>query len=84
MPGPLRDLFQPCRRQRTELAESFTRQEFLHRIADRLGIFPDEAESVARTVFAALRDEVPSARREVDDVESQLPKNLKDLWRRAR
>lgn len=81
MPGQLRDLFQPCPRQREELAQAFDRQEFLRRLADRLGISPDQAEAVTRTVFEALQDEVPSVRRELDDVESQLPKDLKELWR---
>lgn len=84
MPEPLHDLFQPCRRQRTELAESFKRGEFVRRVAERLGISSEQAESVARAVFEALQVEVPSARKEVDDVESQLPQDLKDLWRRAR
>ena len=81
MPGPLRDLFQRCPRHRRDPPETFDRQEFLRRVADHLGITPDQAESVARTVFAALQEEVPSIRPEVDDVEKQLPKDLKELWR---
>lgn len=81
MPDPLRDLFQSCPRQRDDPPEIFDRQEFLRRVADRLRIAPHEAEPVARAVFGALLDEVPSVRREVDDVESQLPRDLKELWR---
>lgn len=81
VPGPLRDLFQLCPRHRQAPPETFDRQEFLRRVADHLGIGPDQAETVARTVFSALQEEVPSVRREVDDVESQLPKDLKELWR---
>jgi uncharacterized protein (DUF2267 family) len=81
MPGPLRDLFQFCPRHRQEPPEKFDRQEFLRRVADHLGVTPDEAELIARTVFAALQEAVPSVRPEVDDVESQLPDDLKYLWR---
>jgi uncharacterized protein (DUF2267 family) len=81
VPSPLRNLFESCPRRRDEPPEVFDRQEFLRRVADRLRIAPHEAEPVARAVFGALLDEVPSVRREVDDVESQLPHDLKELWR---
>jgi uncharacterized protein (DUF2267 family) len=81
MPGPLRDLFQSCPRHRRDPPETFDREEFLRRVGEHLGITPDQAETVARAVFVALQDEVPSIRREVDDVESQLPRDLKELWR---
>jgi uncharacterized protein (DUF2267 family) len=81
MPGPLRDLFQRCPRHREEPPETFDRQEFLRRVADHLGIAPDQAEAVARAVFAALQEQVPSVRPQVDDIESQLPQDLKELWR---
>ena len=47
-------------------------------MAARLGVTPDHAEDMSRAVFAALR-ELPSASREVDHVETQLPSEL--LWR---
>jgi len=62
MPGSLRSLFDPCPRRREELAERFDRQEFLRRLAGRLGITPDQAEALARAAFEALQDEVPSVR----------------------
>jgi uncharacterized protein (DUF2267 family) len=81
MPGPLRELFQRCPRHREEPPETFDRQEFLRRVADHLGIASDQAEAIARAVFAALQEQVPSVRPEVDDIESQLPRDLKELWR---
>ena len=81
LPGPRRDLFQSCPRHRRDPPETFDREEFLRRVGEHLGIPPDQAETVARTVFAALQEEVPSVRQEVDDVESQLPRDLKELWR---
>jgi uncharacterized protein (DUF2267 family) len=81
MPEPLRDLFKPCPRDRHDQPETFDRHEFLRRVASRLGIADYEAEPVVRAVFHALQEEVPSVRREVDDIESQLPRDLKELWR---
>lgn len=79
--GPLRNLLAACPRHRREPPETFDRQEFLRRVADHLGIGPDQAEAVARAVFSALQEEVPAVRRQVDDIESQLPRDLKELWR---
>ena len=81
VPGPVRDLLQRCPRHRRDPPETFDRQEFLRRIAEHLEIDPAQAEAVARAVFAAIQEEVPSVRPEVDDIESQLPKDLKELWR---
>jgi uncharacterized protein (DUF2267 family) len=81
MPGPLRYLFERCPRDRADPPEVFDRQGFLRRVAEQLAVAPSRARSIALAVFEALQEEVPSVGREIDDVESQLPADLKDLWR---
>jgi uncharacterized protein (DUF2267 family) len=81
LPESLRDLVNSCPRNRQDPPEKFDRHEFLHRIAERLHINDYEAEPVVRAVFHALQEDIPAVRREVDDVEKQLPHDLKELWR---
>ncbi|HEU4648380.1 MAG TPA: DUF2267 domain-containing protein [Gemmatimonadales bacterium] len=81
LPGSLRELVSPCPRDRHDPPHKFDRHEFLHRIARRLHIEDYEAEPVARAVFHALQEDIPAVRREIDDVEKQLPNDLKELWR---
>jgi uncharacterized protein (DUF2267 family) len=80
IPPPVGALMGPCALHRAERPDVFDRREFLRRVAAHLGVTPEQAEEIARAVFAAVQ-EIPSARREVDDVESQLPIDLKLLWR---
>jgi uncharacterized protein (DUF2267 family) len=79
MPPDLEALLAPCVLHRDERPETFGRVEFLRRVADHLRIEPVQAEALARAVFAAMNEELP--RGQIDDVESQLPPDLKDLWR---
>jgi uncharacterized protein (DUF2267 family) len=52
--------------------------EFLDRVGEHLGIDHDEAERIARAVFAALGEVVSS--KEIRDVESELPKEYAPLF----
>jgi uncharacterized protein (DUF2267 family) len=52
--------------------------EFLDRVAERVGIDHEEAERITRAVFAALREAVSN--KEVHDVESELPKEYAPLF----
>lgn len=79
LPPALRTLLQQCQAGRKEPPETFSREELLRRIASQLGISPAEAELLARDVFAATRRVLDE--KVVRDVESQLPRDLRDLWR---
>ncbi len=79
MPSPLKDLLRQCTLHREEAPASFGRAEFVQKVADHFQISLDQAEALAHTVFAAMWANLPH--KELDDVESQLPPDLKDLWR---
>jgi uncharacterized protein (DUF2267 family) len=77
-PG-LRTLLRPCVLHRAEPGEVFDREGFLERVAQHLRVGPVEADGISRTVFRAVQARMPS--KEIDDVQSQLPPDLKQLWR---
>lgn len=80
MPPPLSRRLRRCIDHRDEQPRKFDRAEFLSFVADHLGVEIDQAERISRAVFAAVREDLPQ--REVDDVETQLPRDLAELWRR--
>lgn len=79
MPPDLIAVLEPCTSHRDEQPEVFGLDDFVHRVAQHLDTTDGQAAAVARHVFAALQADYPS--READDVESQLPADLKRLWR---
>jgi len=82
LPVSVRALLRRCERHESAPpAEAFGRQEVLRRVADHLGVREPDAERIAVAVFSALRARLPV--KEADDVASQLPKGLKQLWREA-
>jgi uncharacterized protein (DUF2267 family) len=54
-------------------------RHFLHEVASRLGADERRAEGVTFAVFQTLRDRLPE--KEAADLVSQLPTELKRLWR---
>ena len=62
----------------TEPASVFTREEFLDAVASRLSMPSEKTEEVVRAVLAAVRHVLPV--KEVDDVSSELPDALRELW----
>ncbi len=81
LPQTLQPLLTRCTLHRGENAVTFDRDEFLHRLAQHLGTSVDRAEQTSRAVFAATKRVLPP--KEVDDVSSQLPQDLRELWRLA-
>jgi uncharacterized protein (DUF2267 family) len=79
VPSMLRRLLLRCTQHRAEPAEVFDRREFVGRVAAHLGISAPDAERVANAVFSAMRACLPQ--NQVDDVASQLPADLRQLWR---
>ncbi len=58
-----------------------SREEFLRGVAEDLGKDSSEVEPLVRAVFQGLREHISEG--EVEDVESNLPRDLQDLWRRT-
>jgi uncharacterized protein (DUF2267 family) len=78
LPPALRPLVQTCALDRPEPAQAFHREEFLRRVGQRLGIAAEDAEPVTRAVLAAVEGVVTP--KEVNDVASQLPNDLRTFW----
>jgi uncharacterized protein (DUF2267 family) len=81
LPEGLRARVDVCASHRAKRGEVFDRDEFLRRVATHLNVTVLQAEAIARVVFAAVRRWLPG--KEVDDVASQLPRELEELWAAA-
>ncbi|WP_437961977.1 DUF2267 domain-containing protein [Sorangium sp. So ce119] len=82
LPSTIQAIVQPCATHRDEDPEVFGRREFLETLAEQLHIDADQARAVSHAVFAAVEREIPM--KEVTDIGSHLPADLKDLWGRHR
>jgi uncharacterized protein (DUF2267 family) len=78
LPDTLRPLVTQCLAHRGEPATPFDGPQFLKRLGEHLGTTALVAEQIARAVFAAVKRILPD--KEVGDVASQLPWELRDLW----
>lgn len=58
-----------------------SREDFLRAVAEDLGKDVSEVEPLVRAVFQGLREHISEG--EAADVESNLSKDLQDLWRRT-
>jgi uncharacterized protein (DUF2267 family) len=67
-----------CERHRAQRPDRFGRESFIERVGAHLKATNEEAEAIARAVFAVLPRWLP--RKEVADVASQLPADLRELW----
>jgi len=79
LPEKLQELLTHCRHGKQEAPQRFDKEAFLERIAADLDVTPEQAESLARRVFATVRDQISDG--ESQDVEGQLPPDIADLWR---
>ncbi len=80
LPFKLQELLHRCERHEGGVPERFGREEFLEMVANDIDCSPEEAESIARSVFTTVRSQITEG--EAEDVASQLPRDLQDLWRR--
>jgi uncharacterized protein (DUF2267 family) len=71
--------FLPPPEQRPARPHRFGREEFLRTVAEDLGKSVEEAESLVRLVFRAFQDQISGG--EAEDVASNLPPDLRALWR---
>ena len=78
LPRPLQRLIEDCALvNRGEQSEILDREQFVRRVAERLQVDRDHAEAITRTVFAAVETVLPT--KEIHDVASQLPRELKTI-----
>lgn len=78
LPEAVRPLIERCVTHRDEEGAVFDRDGLMNSVADELGTTPSIAEQIVVGVFAAVKQVLPA--REVHDVASQLPPDLRDLW----
>ena len=78
LPRPVRSMVDFCILHRGERARDFALEEFLRQVADHLDVTPHTARRVIRTVFTALRADLPPT--EIEKVAHQLPPDIRSLW----
>jgi uncharacterized protein (DUF2267 family) len=78
LPGPVKPLLDRCMTHRDEKAERFAKDQLLIRVAEHLGVPVDRAEEIASAVLTAISSSLPA--KEIADVASQLPRDMRDLW----
>jgi uncharacterized protein (DUF2267 family) len=81
LPRPVRARVQSCPRHHVERAETFDGEGYRALLADHLRVSEDEAEDLARAVFAVMGRWLPLA--VVQHMDSQVPLDLRGLWRAA-
>ncbi|MFN7133864.1 MAG: DUF2267 domain-containing protein, partial [Myxococcales bacterium] len=79
LPPKMGELATSCSVHRGLPGERIGRDELLGRVASDLGIDANRAESVVRTVFAALREWVGET--DAEELDELLPHDLLPLWR---
>jgi uncharacterized protein (DUF2267 family) len=78
LPDEVRSLVDRCLAGRDEGADVFDRGQLLARVASVLGTPAPVTEEIVCVVLAALQRVLPA--KEIRDVGSQLPTDLRDLW----
>lgn len=80
LPEGFQRLLRRCDKHPRSPSERMDKAAFITDVADHLGVDPQEAERVVRAVFTGVRDRLSED--DIEDVASQLPSDLADLWRR--
>jgi uncharacterized protein (DUF2267 family) len=81
LPRKLTALLHRCERHEEALPDKFGREHLLNRVGEDLSLNPDAVEPVVRAVLDAIRHQISEG--EAEDVMSQLPQDIRDLWGRA-
>jgi uncharacterized protein (DUF2267 family) len=79
LPVELRAMLEPCVVHKEEITETFDRAGFLDAVSSHFETPPDDPEELARVVFRLIHYQI--SRKQIADVASQLPADLKPLWR---
>jgi uncharacterized protein (DUF2267 family) len=78
LPDDVRELVDRCVADREEAAEPLDRERLIASVSDTLGAPTPIAEEITCVVLSALQRFLPT--KEIRDVASQLPTDLRDLW----
>jgi uncharacterized protein (DUF2267 family) len=78
LPGSIKPLLDRCMIHRNEKAERFAKDQLLIRVAEHLGVTVEQAEEITSAVLTAISSSLPA--KEMADVASQLPRDMRDLW----
>lgn len=81
LPRKLLDMLPKPDAQRPPRVPGKSREDFLQVVAEDLRKDVSEVELIVRAVFQGLREHISEG--EAHDVESNLPRDLQDLWRRT-
>lgn len=81
LPEELRPLLEGPAVDRFEPPRTFGRDELFAIVAERLEISRDDATRIVPAVLAAAKHVLPQ--KEIDGVASQLPRDLRSLWKNA-
>ncbi|MEA2119271.1 DUF2267 domain-containing protein [Halovibrio sp. HP20-50] len=79
LPQKLRELLDHSGIDKSLAPQRFGKDEFIEMVASDLDASPEEAESTSRRVFATVRAQISDG--EAEDVASQLPLDIAQLWR---
>jgi uncharacterized protein (DUF2267 family) len=78
LPEVVRPLLERCVTHRDEEGAVFDRAQLMSSVADELGVTAAQADRIVFGVLAAVKRALPA--KEVHDVTSQLPTDLRALW----
>jgi uncharacterized protein (DUF2267 family) len=78
LPPSIRELVEKCTLHRGEPGIVFGREGLIDRVAEHLGLDQADALPVISGVFATVKRILPW--KEVNDITSQLPTDLRELW----
>lgn len=79
LPLKLRELLDHSGIDKSSAPQRFGKDEFIEMVASDLEASSEEAESISRRVFATVRAQISEG--EAEDVASQLPPDIAQLWR---
>lgn len=78
LPSKLRELLKRCDRHQMTEPRKFGLHEFYEKVASDLSIERDQAVPLVRAVILAVKYQISQG--EAEDVEAQLPGDLKQIW----
>jgi uncharacterized protein (DUF2267 family) len=81
LPPAASALLKPCPQHPPDRPDEFGLDGFVERVAGHLQVSLEEAGAITWAVFAVVRRSL--AREEIEDVASQLPPDLRNMWRGA-
>lgn len=78
LPSKLRGLLQRCDRHAASAPRRFGLSELYDKVSTDMGVSRDEAVTIVRAVILAVKYQISQG--EAEDVASQLPGDMKQIW----